>query len=236
MPNIKRSNISNIVTKRSRVGSSRTSSRSRKVTKYRPRAIPTPVDFGRHSLPLRCKNVMRYATTTEVTIDAGGTALVAIRANGLFDPEVAIGGHQPMYYDQLTALYNHWTVVKSRMKATIVGVSGLGGTCQVTQLIDDDSAVTTSVPGIRERIGAKTRMYTTSQTDVGGYTYFNAQAVFGGNVIDNTELQGDAANDPVEQQVFFVYLSQGTPTNVFQINIEVEYDVVWQELKSIGAS
>lgn len=236
MPNYKRAYDSNIVTKRSRMGTNRTSSTSRKVTKYRPRAIPSPVDFGRLSLPLRCKNVMRYATTFEVTLDVNGAGLVAIRCNGLYDPEVAVGGHQPMYYDQLTALYNHWTVVKSRLKSSVVGISGIGGTCLVTQFVDDDSSIVTGTPGIRERPGARTRQYTTSQTDKGGVSYFNAQAAFGGNVIDNTELSGDVSNDPVEQQVFYVYLSEGTPTNVFQINIEVEYDVVWHELKSIGGS
>lgn len=222
--------------KRYRGGATKTSSRSRKVTKYAPRLLASPVDFGRRSLPLRIKNVMRYSTTFEVTIDVGGTALASIRANGLYDPEPGLGGHQPLYFDQLMALYNHYAVVKSRMKATVVGLTGIGGTCQVTQFIDDDSSPTTTALAIRERIGAKTRMYTTSQTDTPGWTFFNAQAAFGGNVIDNDELHGDVVSDPVEQQVFHVYLSQGTPTNTFQINIEVEYDTVWSELKSITAS
>lgn len=33
------------------------------------------------------------------------------RLNGMFDPRVNTGGHQPQYYDQLTAIYSYWCVV-----------------------------------------------------------------------------------------------------------------------------
>ena len=56
--------------------------------------------------------------------------------NCLFDPWLTVGGHQPLYFDQVAAIYQHYTVMKARMKVTIVPntvdayVSGI--------LIDDD--------------------------------------------------------------------------------------------------
>lgn len=232
-----RSNSNSGNAKRTRTNAPRTSTRSQATTKYVPRALPAPVDFGRNALPLRVKNVMRYSVAQDVTINAGGTALAGFRANGLYDPEIALGGHQPFYFDQLTALYNHWTVVKSRMKCRVTskGIT-TSGKCMVTQLIDDDGTVTTTSPAVRERIGAKNRLITPADTDKGAMSYFNAQAAFGGNVIDNTELQGDAASDPTEQQSFFVYLTEGSETDVFTIFVELEYDVIWSELKSVTGS
>lgn len=32
------------------------------------------------------------------------------RLNGMFDPRVSTGGHQPQYFDQMTAIYNYWCV------------------------------------------------------------------------------------------------------------------------------
>ena len=60
-----------------------------------------------------------------------------------FWPMADLWGHQPLYFDQVAAIYQHYTVMKARMKVTIVPntvdayVSGI--------LIDDDltPAITT---------------------------------------------------------------------------------------------
>lgn len=40
----------------------------------------------------------------------GSTDGFVYRCNSMFDPRLAAGGHQPQYFDQLTALYYNWVV------------------------------------------------------------------------------------------------------------------------------
>ena len=40
--------------------------------------------------------------------------------NCLYDPYLSVGGTQPLYFDQLAAIYSHYTVMKSRIKVTMI--------------------------------------------------------------------------------------------------------------------
>ncbi len=47
-----------------------------------------------------------------------------MRLNSIFDPNNAVGGHQPYGYDQLAALYNRYRVLKTRWKITFGNQAG----------------------------------------------------------------------------------------------------------------
>lgn len=51
---------------------------------------------------------------------------LVVRGNGAYDPLFAVGGLQPMYYDQLTALYERYCVLASEITATFVNQSNVG--------------------------------------------------------------------------------------------------------------
>ena len=75
--------------------------------------------------------------------------------NCLFDPWLTVGGTS-LYFDQVAAIYQHYTVMKARMKVTIVPntvdayVSGI--------LIDDDLTPTiTTLDGMVEQPSAVLR-------------------------------------------------------------------------------
>jgi len=56
------------------------------------------------------------------TITGPNTNAIVVRefhANGMFQPNVAAGGHQPFGFDQLSAQYTHWTVLKSSCRAEL---------------------------------------------------------------------------------------------------------------------
>ena len=55
--------------------------------------------------------VMRYADSVTLNPGISGIpATVVLRANGMFDPDAGIGGHQPKGFDQLMAMYEHYHV------------------------------------------------------------------------------------------------------------------------------
>lgn len=76
------------------------------------------VDGGMSTLNLRAFGFpdvyrcwMRYSDV--YTFGSSATPAAQVwRANSLFDPDLTSGGHQPLYYDQLTAVYNEYLVFK----------------------------------------------------------------------------------------------------------------------------
>jgi hypothetical protein len=64
---------------------------------------------------------LKYAE--QITLDpaaAGASVAVPFSANGLFDPDPAIGGHQPMYYDNYSAIYARYQVMFAKIRVTFM--------------------------------------------------------------------------------------------------------------------
>jgi len=80
-------------------------------------------------LPDRLRVKLTYS---EATGFSGLGPLGAIyRANGPFDPRVAVGGGQPNYYDQWSALYNNVTVLACKAKCYFINNSSTVP-CEIT--------------------------------------------------------------------------------------------------------
>ena len=147
-------------------------------------------------------------------------------------------GHQPLYFDQVAAIYQHYTVMKARMKVTIVPntvdayVSGI--------LIDDDlTPAITTLDGMVEQPSAVLK---TSQRDaevVTIYKNWDVKSAFTTNPLANPNLQGDAAANPVETQAFIIFnrpVDQTVVSMQFNLYVSIEYDAVWTELRTMTMS
>lgn len=48
---------------------------------------------------------MRYCDKIDISVDTANLTETVYRANGLYDPQYATGGGQPLFRDQFAALY-----------------------------------------------------------------------------------------------------------------------------------
>ena len=97
----------------------------------------------------------------------------------------------PLYYDQLTGIYNHWTVISSKMTIVVQRVSN-PVQVQCVLLLDDDASLGTSnnINLLTERAGAvfgaadpgNGLLLTLSKT-------WSARKWFGANPLDNDNLK-----------------------------------------------
>ncbi|QBX89303.1 capsid protein [Apis mellifera virus-12] len=195
-------------------------------------------------LPQRVMVKHKYVTKYNTTISESAITSVVIRANSLFDPEYALGGHQPMYFDQYAELYNHYTVIGSRITFTVVNTDAQEAQYAyfVVAYRDDNATLPpgTTMEGIAEQTqgrrivsvpGGANNVYKTSLS-------FSAKKTFGGSVLGNPELRGSATANPNEDQYFILALRAAAPTtggNVV-ISIHVEYVAIWNELKDVAQS
>lgn len=187
------------------------------------------------------KMTHRYAVNPNVASPGlAGTALL-YRANGMFDPEQATGGHQPMYFDQLAALYDHFCVIGSKMTVTFSPAAGNTVPVQFNLGVDDDATIPSNSPvSLAEYTDSNYGIIPVpGSPPITRTMTWSAKKYFGKDPLDNPELQGSVSADPTEQSYFTVTLQPMDGLSINQaiyITIVIEYIAIWKELKSVAAS
>lgn len=222
--------------------------RKRRRKRARRRYAPNPRDLmisTRGPVPLSYKTKMRYATNGIIDAGVGTPANVLYRANDLYDPEQAVGGHQPLGFDQFVGtLYDHFTVLGSKITVDFVSADStyLGGARCGINVTDDASGVVTTFDTVVEQGGCAHGILTNmhGQGRLRLTKTFSTKKFFNrADVKDCSELRGNAAASPTEQAYFNVFcqgLASGTnPANLY-VNVLIEYIVLLQEPKQLAQS
>jgi len=68
------------------------------------------------------RTTMRYFINTNFT-SASNALTLQYAGNSVFDPEIALGGYQPPGFDNMSALYKNFLVVRSRIKVQVINLS-----------------------------------------------------------------------------------------------------------------
>lgn len=190
-----------------------------------------------------------------------GTCL--IRANDLYDPENSVmgsttGGHQPMGFDQWSAIYNHFTVVGSKITVKFVNtgithvVPGLAGIMLTDAPRIGPSLFITTLEQLMEN-RLRTQPTTAGLVLGNGNSEttktmrFSARKFFGKSVIGEDIYRGSASAGPSEEAYFEVYYAPmgGAPAIGAQVMnnpgiitaiIQVDYIALFTEPKPLGQS
>jgi len=231
--------------KRARImtpGSTKTTTKSKKKksTKWygqsKKAPLVKPLRYRSAGFPEQMTMKLKYAENIRHTITAGFVQYVW-RANGIYDPNVTGTGHQPMYFDQMMALYNHFVVISSHIRAT--PFTGAVVDLMFAGYIDDDATGTTTMTTAIEKPGSHVEAGIPSQYRLMPIDlYWKSENAFGKDIMANSELHGTAAADPTEQSYYIFALGDpaaGTTSNV-DVAYEIWYDVVFFERKDVSAS
>jgi len=184
--------------------------------------------------PRQMKMTHKYCEPLALSYIAGSLNVVygSWGTNCLFDPNLLVGGHQPYYFDQMIALYNHYTVLSSRIVVELCATTDV--TYAAGIYVDDDSSPARGeLTTVMENSTCNSMVKRGNNEPVVLKKRWDAKAAFGGDIMDNDNLQGDVAANPVEQQVFIVWIgSPAVGPNVSVTGmVTIYYDVVWDELK-----
>lgn len=183
----------------------------------------------------------KHRYTEQVTLtDSGAIVNYQFSCNGMYDPNITGTGHQPMYFDQVSALYDHYTVIGSKIKYTVVPT---GTTAQVPYKIitwiNDDTTTTGTADSLAENKFAKVRLCQGGLNPDRIILTNNWSAKkFFSSPMANDELKGTAAANPTEQSYFQISFRSldGVSTVSVYLFVEVEYIAIWRELKEIASS
>lgn len=73
--------------------------------------------------PDRVQTKLLYSDWFELNMTSGAAAVQTFRLNSLFDPDYTGVGHQPMWHDQLSAVYRNYRVKGSKITAEFMPVT-----------------------------------------------------------------------------------------------------------------
>lgn len=125
--------------------------RSRRRTYRRRTRVPRPVALG--------VSKYRYAKLSYCDVLSAGVLAGSYTSwayqSSLYDPYVAVGGHQPMFFDQYAAMYQRYTVMGIAYTVDIVTDQNTNGPLFVTMTPSSIGASATTISIARERAGTK---------------------------------------------------------------------------------
>lgn len=194
--------------------------------------------------PARMRAKLRYNETFGLVSTAGALNVYTFYTNGLYDPNYSGGGHQPMYFDQFMAVYDHYKVIGSKIQVQCV--QGQGTTVADptwVSVIQNDDATISSVSqfnqliewGIINKYRVVNGPYGMT-TPVVFNEKWSCKRVFKDKYSADT-LIGDASSNPTEFSTFMIVqqpITNGTVTNNYVVTID--YIVDFFELKDAALS
>lgn len=202
--------------------------------------VKTMVKLGR-GFPMKLMEQHTYVETIPLTTGVGGTtAYYIFSANGMYDPNISGTGHQPMFFDQMTAIYNHYCVIGSRAKIEIAQTADVAVDATVGCILNDDTAVP-ALNGFNEHPTSSHALFAASNTTrapVVFYKYFSAKKNFGNFDQANSQFTGTSGSNPGEQMYYIVYAdsTQAAAALTLRVTVTIEYTAIWSERFHVASS
>lgn len=230
-----------VTTGRKRLRTPSSTSTKRSKTTRRRSARQKLVSIGR-SFPEQIRTTIRYVDykTFGAPLASSTISKIFMKCNGIYDADSATGGHQPLGFDQWTAIYNHWVVVASTVRARylINSDSTLDAMFLCGIYEDDDATNTLGVYELQEGSGRKdSAVVSTNSPHATLYKSWKSKRKFSSNPLADVYQRGTNAADPTEssQWCFWAY-NYGVNSDRCDLHLDIEYDVIFFERKDLSSS
>jgi hypothetical protein len=190
------------------------------------------------------KVVLKYCEQFNLNPGIGGTAdNYVFSANGVYDPNITGGGHQPAGFDQYMALYEKFTVTKSTIKCVFSNTDQQNTGHAIIGIINRDLNLALTDPRVYIENGAcKWEVLNIRGTGTGVKTITQAMNIadFATNkIMDDDTFSGSDAANPAENLYYYVFAAPAdASTDLGSINcvVEISYEVYFRQPRSIGLS
>lgn len=184
---------------------------------------------------------LTYCDTFPLDPGANTVASRIFRANGLFDPDVALGGHQPYGFDQLMAVYNSFCVLGAKITVMPIPDSSFTSYGIAVKLSDQASLLSTSPTTLQEQAGYRYRMYMNGSAAPSPRVIatYSARKILRPGFMYNDKYQGTVNTDPSDQWFFHVVLYSPVPVAnpaAMQVNVRIDYIARFTSPAELNAS
>ncbi len=196
------------------------------------------VSFYRQVQPKALSGILPYASIGNTIVGTtGATGVQIYSANGMYDPDVTITGHQPRGFDNYMALYDHYLVRKCHLEVVFtpanvdvnIGIAIRDGTTtEVAQSYIESPNMVWDV-----------LLASATQPKKLSLTVDIAKFLNRANIQDNKELQGSSTLQPDEEVYFHVFIQSAdasSSTGNCYITSKLKYWATFREPTQPSAS
>lgn len=213
--------------------------RTRRRRRYKKRN-----NFNKSPIATKMATKLRYHDRITLNPNiAGQAAYYRFSANGCYDPDLTGIGHQPRGFDELMALYQHYTVVGSKITLRAAADNGnvVDGVIGVS-LTSDETFTSLQLNDWMERSDVKSKVIaggagapaTTLTQTCSPKKFFGAR-----NLLDEANYRGTTSANPADQIGFGIFcgaLDSSADAGSYMIDVVIDYLVVLTEPKEVGSS
>lgn len=205
-------------------------------------SVANPILIVRHAplFGLRTKKRLQYFQRVSLTGSVSAVYSYVLSANGPYDPDITGTGLQPVGFDQIMQFYNHYTVIRSRLRVVFQNTGTVDAHVAIS--ISGSSTPTTDEAVL---IANGEMVYTViTPSGIAGSvatlrTSTNAAAFQGiDNVMDDPNMRGDIASNPTEQLYYHCSIwnpaSATVPTVI--LDAYLEYETIFHEPRKSALS
>lgn len=131
--------------------------KKRPAKKYHKKRTSTGYVISRNPKPIPDRLFLKMAYSDNIQILSGAAPGSAIYRSSIFDPQLAIGGHQPFGRDQWAAFYNSYIVYGIGYEIEFIN-SSVSQQMEVAVVLKNSTLITTSMNTIYEKPYGKTQI------------------------------------------------------------------------------
>lgn len=175
-----------------------------------------------------------YSTSFSFTTTGGTVTSYVFACNGLFDPDITGTGHQSMGFDQMMIFFNHYTVLRSKIRVTFRNQASQQLTCGVR--LDSSPTPLTVIDRLIESGGGGIEFLGNfgSTRDVIPIEVVadipHVQGVSRSAVTADPTLRGDASTNPTELSYFHAQIwDSGGKTGSVLVDVLIDFTSVYTE-------
>lgn len=203
--------------------------------------------INQHPFPDRYLAKLRYVQQVTINPGIGTLGINGFRCNGMYDPDSSGLGHQPHGFDQLMAIYDHYTVLSSKCSATFCSTGTTAASTAVVSInINDNTSGPSSVSDRQEQSNSRWRLLGPLGQNNSSVTlskYANMRKLSGlthtSDLLGDNNYSGNAVSDPNEQSYFEVCaqaLNAGDDPAAIDVLVTIEYVAMFTERRTLTQS
>ncbi len=207
--------------------------------KRRMRSVAIPQGMTNIGFPNTFKMKHRYSEIISSSASTGSINSQNFACNGMFDPNIGGAGHQPLAFNQMEVLYDHYTVIGSVIKIKVITQAATDEPIIMGLYKDDDTTILTNINSLLEQGQGATRFLGPATDKVTTLTSkWSAKKTFGGSVMGQENLKGSASSNPVDltHYMFWYRAADAAATVQLTFQVTIDYIAVWTEKKSLAYS
>lgn len=163
---------------------------------------------------------LRYSEVDDLTAAIGAADTWVLRCNSLFDPDFTNVGHQPYYFDELSALYKRYRVNAIGWRAEFTNLSATVP-AYVGYTYSNDSNSVTSLSTLCEAGDGLFRTLNVAGAGSGSSTVMKGYAKIKdlvGQNIDQSDMQANTTADPALSH-FLKFCAQDATTGAGTVDV-----------------